>query len=198
MTKILTASVYSSTVYYDNAMHLLGLKCPFCSAVTVLFLVLPRVEQLPFATQAAADRHSSSEQPGGALPPAELLDPWEVQVSSLPYEVTTSFQYPRPHLLHAGELIFFCAATWRAFWKSLQTLPKRTRSRSSMTCWDHTCSGGWRLMFSNTCHQRRSSLWEWSSAPCRSNITESIPSSWTNKIYFSLKYILILFLFLWA
>lgn len=62
--------------------YLLGINCPFCSASVFLLLVLSRVEQLPSATQAAADRHSSSEQPGGALPPAELLDPGEIQVSS--------------------------------------------------------------------------------------------------------------------
>ena len=47
-----------------------------------LLLVLPSVEQLPAATQAAAHWHSSSEQPGGALPFAELPDPREIQVSS--------------------------------------------------------------------------------------------------------------------
>lgn len=47
-----------------------------------LLLVLPSVKQLPAATQAAANWHSSSEQPGGALPLAELLDPREIQVSS--------------------------------------------------------------------------------------------------------------------
>lgn len=47
-----------------------------------LFLVLPSVEQLPATTQAAANWHSPSEQPGGALPLAELPDPREIQVSS--------------------------------------------------------------------------------------------------------------------
>lgn len=58
-------------------------KKPFCSASVCLLLVLSSVEQLPSATQTAANRHPSSEQPGGALPFAELLDPGEIQVSSL-------------------------------------------------------------------------------------------------------------------
>ena len=45
--------------------------------------VLPDPQQLPPATQAAADGNPSAEQPGGAVPPTELPHPREVQVSSL-------------------------------------------------------------------------------------------------------------------
>lgn len=49
---------------------------------SVFLSVLQSVEQLPAATQAAAYRHSTSEQPGGALPFAELFNPREIQVST--------------------------------------------------------------------------------------------------------------------
>lgn len=151
----------------------------FCSASPCLFLVLPSVEQLSAATQAAANWHSSSEQPGGALPLAELPDPREIQVSSpicghsICDCIANTMKTPTlsPCLCNFFSL-FLSAAIWKDFWKSLQTLPKRTRSRSSTTCWDHTCSGGWRLMFSNTCLQRLSLLLEWSWAPCRSKLRD--------------------------
>lgn len=47
-----------------------------------MLLVLSSVEQLPVATQAAANWHPSSEQPGRALPLVELPDPGKIQVSS--------------------------------------------------------------------------------------------------------------------
>lgn len=62
-----------------------------------LLLVLPRVEQLPAATQAAAHWHSSSEQPGRALPPAELPDSREIQVSS-PHKWPKHMRTPTLHL----------------------------------------------------------------------------------------------------
>lgn len=64
---------YISIVYDNNAVHLLGFNFP-CFTFTFFMLVLSRIEQLPSATQAAAHRHSSSKQLGGALPSAQLLD----------------------------------------------------------------------------------------------------------------------------
>lgn len=66
---------------------------------------------------------------------------------------------------------FLSAANWRSSWRSLPTLPRRTRSRSFTICWARTCSGGWRLTSLSTCLPRRSWLCEWSSAPCKSEST---------------------------
>ena len=43
--------------------------------------VFPRVVQLQDWVQAVADRHSTSEQPGGALPSSELPHTGKLQVS---------------------------------------------------------------------------------------------------------------------
>lgn len=73
-----------------------------------------------------------------------------------------------PHVWSGFSVISFSAVSWRSSWRSLPTLPRRTRSRSYTTCWVHTCSGGWRLTSSSTCPPRPSSSSEWSSASCRS------------------------------
>lgn len=68
--------------------------------------VLQSTEQLWAATQAAANWHPSSEQPGGALPLAELPDPREVQVSS-PLCVTANTM--KTPILHPCSLISECS-----------------------------------------------------------------------------------------
>lgn len=73
-----------------------------------------------------------------------------------------------PHVWSGFSVFSFSAVIWRSSWRSLPTLPRRTRSRSYTTCWVRTCSGGWRLTSSSTCPPRPSSSSEWSSASCRS------------------------------
>lgn len=43
-------------------------KIIYLNLLIFFFLVLPGFKQLPAATQAAANRHPSTEQPGGAFP----------------------------------------------------------------------------------------------------------------------------------
>lgn len=82
--------MYLHTCYFAHenvnyyTVYLIFFVLIACVFLLDVFLVFPSVEQLPAATQAAVDRHSSSEQPGGAFPLAELPDPREIQVSMWP------------------------------------------------------------------------------------------------------------------
>lgn len=84
-----------------------------------------------------------------------------------------------PHLRVPAPLsMSYCPpspATWRVSWRSLPTSPRKTRSRSSTTCWVPTCCGASRPMSSRTCRPRPSSSSVSSSAPCRSTSDAQVP-----------------------
>lgn len=141
--------------------------------------VLPSFEWLLITAQAVANWDSITKQSGGIVSSAQLSHPWEIPVSVFiivnPWFCFNSSWCPSPLLfsfllsLSPITLVFsFSEAIWKASWRSLLTLLKRTRLKNYMTCWGLTCCGGSKLMYSRICHPRQNWLCAWSWALCRS------------------------------
>ena len=77
----------------------------------LLCAVLPHIEQLPSATQAAADWNSPAKQPGGTFPSPQLPHAGEIQVlcvliCELVINLEQSFEY---HTIYYTLLLqYFC------------------------------------------------------------------------------------------
>lgn len=141
--------------------------------------VLPSFEWLLTTAQAVANWDSITKQSGGIVSSAQLSYSWEIPVSMFiivsPWFCLNSYWCPSPLLLSflrfslTNDSFFFSPeAIWKASWRSLLILLKRTRLKNYMTCLGLTCCGGSKLMYSRICHLRQNWLCVWSWALCRS------------------------------